>query len=141
MREHICSQQACRSTRAIALPALFSLVMPALLATATVGCGSHPQMAPQNRRLIESLRTAVSSRRADWLEMNAQLIESRRGEGSLSDEEYRALRQIVELAQQGQWEKADDLALALHEAQRPTEADRERVRQQTRHEHETISKP
>jgi hypothetical protein len=102
---------------------------------AAEGCGGQPQLAPQNRRLIESLRTAVSARRADWLEMNAQLIESRHAEGSLSEGEYRALRRIVDLAQQGDWRQADELALALHEAQRLTEADRERIRRRTPHEH------
>ncbi len=115
--------------------ALRAALLPALVTMFAGGCGSHPQMAPQNRRLVESLRTAVSARRADWLEMNVRLIESRRGEGSLSDEEYRALRRIVELAQHGQWEEADDLALALHEAQRLTDADRERVRKRVQHEH------
>jgi hypothetical protein len=108
---------------------------PALLPTLAAGCGGHPQLAPQNRRLIESLRTAVSARRADWLEMNAQLIETQHGEGRLSDDEYRALWRIVELARQKEWKQADELALALHKAQRLTEADRQRVRQRAAHEH------
>lgn len=124
------TEHACGGMRRRTWMPLFAAGLAALAG----GCGSHPQMAPQNRRLVESLRTAVSARRADWLEMNVQLIESRRGEGSLSDEEYRALQRIVKLAQQGQWKEADDLAFALHEAQRLTEADRERVRQRVQHE-------
>lgn len=122
-----------RSGRAMPWPALLAAVLAAWPVLLASGCGGHPQLAPQNRRLVESLRTAVSARRADWLELNAKLIESRHNAGSLSADEYRALRRIVELAQRGKWEQADDLALALHKAQRLTEADRQRLRQRAGH--------
>lgn len=56
-----------------------------MLATAC-GCGK-PQAAPQNRMAISSLRTAVNTRNAQWLEKNAQIVEERRLAGQMADDE------------------------------------------------------
>lgn len=99
-----------------------------LLLLSIAGCSGQPQMARGNRELIESLRTAVSSRKVDWLEMNAALLEERKTKSQITDDEYTALHEIVVLAQNGDWEEAEEQVIALHKAQRLTDADREAVR-------------
>ncbi len=76
-------------------------------------------MGPENFRLIESLQTAVSAKREDWLEQNEKLIAERHAAGKLSDEQHAALEAIVAKARAGQWDEAGSDALALAKAQRP----------------------
>lgn len=84
-----------------------------------VGCG-EPQLTSGNLRLTMSLRTAVSARNMDWLEMNAALIEERRQSGNMRDGEYAAFSRILEDARSGEWAKAEKAVVRLQEAQRPT---------------------
>ena len=83
------------------------------------GCGAPPQVSPENRRLIESLRTAVSTQRQDWLESNVKLIDEQAKAGKMNDDERQAFVEIVELARQGNWSKAQDQVIRLGKAQRP----------------------
>jgi hypothetical protein len=99
-------------------------LLPSVLAIAVAaGCGHEPQVAPSNRRLIESLRTAVSARKIEWLETNSKLVEERRQAGELSDQEYAAFSSIVARARAGDWKGAQSEAINLANAQRPTEQD------------------
>jgi len=97
---------------AIVLAAVFALGMLA-------GCGK-PQTAPENRDLISSLRTAVNTRNAEWLEKNADLVDERRNAGQMADPEYEEFQAILALARAGQWERAERETIAFQKAQRPT---------------------
>ena len=59
------------------------------------GCGGPPQVPRYSRKLIESLRTAVSAHRTDWLEANAKLVEQQFSQGKLSDEQHEAFQSII----------------------------------------------
>lgn len=85
-----------------------------------VGCGGT-QMQPGNQRLTSSLRTAVSARNTQWLEQNVTVIEQRRREGQLTDEEYEALTPVVALARAGKWQEAEEAVVELQKSQRPSQ--------------------
>ncbi len=97
----------------------------------TIGCGK-PQLEPHNIHLTASLRTAISTRNADWLAQNIEEIESRRTDGQMGEQEYAALMSIISKAQSGDWEAAEYETLALQKAQRPTKEQMQAV-----HEHGT----
>ena len=92
-----------------------------------VGCGP-PQVAPQNQRLIASLRTAISARNSQWIEKNAELLEERRAAGTVSDEEYETFQAIIDKAKAGKWEDAEQEVLAFQKAQEPTREQIDRVK-------------
>lgn len=94
----------------------------AALTMALCGCGAT-QVTPKNRHLVESLATAVSAKNPEWLDENARLIEGRRTTGNLAAAEDSALSAIVVLAEAGDWAKAEELALALRDGQRPSSQD------------------
>jgi hypothetical protein len=81
------------------------------------GCG-QPQLGTENFRLVESLRTAVSARRTDWLEDNARQIARRHEAGQLDDDQFAALNAVVEKARAGEWEAAEAAVLELAKGQR-----------------------
>lgn len=88
-----------------------------------VGCGRVQQIAPANRRVMQGLQTAVSSKKAEWLEATVNLIDEQRSKGEMSDAEYAALSAIVEKARKGDWAGAQNDAFTLSEGQQPTEED------------------
>jgi hypothetical protein len=93
----------------------------ALLLLLVAGCGGQPQVGPENYRLVESLRTAVSARRTDWLDENARLVEERRAAGKLNDAQHGAFAAIIAKARAGQWEEAETDVVALAKAQQPAD--------------------
>jgi hypothetical protein len=96
------------------------LLICAWFAVLMVGCG-RPQVAPQNLRLTASLRTALSAKNNEWLEQNVTAIEERRTAGQMSDDEYAAFQAIIAQAKAGEWEAAEQEAVKLQKAQRPTQ--------------------
>ena len=92
-----------------------------------VGCGGSPQVSHDNRRVIESVLTAVSAKNAEWLSANAKMVEGRRAEGKMSDAEFTEFQSIIELGKAGQWEEASTRVYALRDAQRVTNEDLNRV--------------
>jgi hypothetical protein len=81
------------------------------------GCG-QPQVGPDNARLVESLRTAISTQRTDWLEENAKEVAARHASGQLADEPFEALEAIIEQARAGDWDDAETAVLKLAKGQR-----------------------
>jgi hypothetical protein len=81
------------------------------------GCNRQPQIGPENRRLIDSLQTAVMAKNPEWLEANEKLIEARHQEGKLRDEEYEPLQAIVRKAKAGDWSTAAEEVRALAKGQ------------------------
>ena len=100
------------------------LLAPALLAAP--GCGGT-QVSSENRDIIISLATAVSTREPKWLQKNAALVEERRAAGKCSDAEYQAFRAILGKAEAGDWDAAQEAAYALRDAQEPTAEDLENL--------------
>src|SRR5690606_30979089 len=99
--------------------ARFSVAALLLATLCITGCG-YPQAAPNNLRLITTLRTALSARNPEWLQMNIDAIEERRAAGEMSDEEYEAFQEIIEQAKAGEWEEAERASVRFQKAQRPT---------------------
>ncbi len=83
------------------------------------GCSKLPQIPPDSRQLIGSLRTAVSAKRKDWLETNAKLVEEKHSQNKLTDEQYQELEAIIALAREDKWADAEKEAIRLAEVQHP----------------------
>jgi hypothetical protein len=91
-----------------------------------LGCGK-PQTAPENRGLISSLRTAVNTQNAEWLEKNAKLVEERYSADEMTDAEHEEFQAIIAKARDGKWEEAERETIVFQKAQRPTREEIERV--------------
>lgn len=100
------------------------------------GC-SPPQVPADARELVQLLATATSSRDGALIRLAVEEIEEHRAAGMLDDEAHDALSAVVDAARSGDWERAQRLAYALRDAQRPTAEDVERIRQRTLHDHRT----
>jgi hypothetical protein len=90
---------------------------------AVLGCGRPPQIGRGNYRLVESLRTAISARRIDWLDVNAKLIAQRHTAGEMNDEQFDAFETIIQKARDGNWDEAESDAIWLAKGQQPTSED------------------
>jgi hypothetical protein len=111
------------------------MFLAGLVLAIAAGCSGQPQVARNNRRLIESLQTAVSAKKTDWLEENARVIQERHAAGELSQAELASFQKIIDTARAGDWSQAQQDVFALGEAQRPTADDLERLRHPAEHEH------
>lgn len=100
----------------------------ALVVLFIAGCGGPPQVAPTNRRLINSLRTAVSSQQIQWVDEAGRQLEEGKAKGTVSDSEYAEFSAIIELAREGKWKEAEAETIRLGQAQRPTADEIERVK-------------
>lgn len=87
------------------------------------GCGSAPQMSAPNRKILEALQTAVSSKQRDWLDAVATQIEEKRKQNEISSSEFTVIDAIIKKAKSGDWKGAQKDSFALSEGQRPTAAD------------------
>ena len=88
-------------------------------------------MTSERGRLVDSLRTAISARRVDWLDNTAKAIAERRATHQMSDEQFAAFESIIELARADRWEEAENEVMRLAKAQRATaeEIDQRNARQ------------
>jgi hypothetical protein len=93
-----------------------------------VGCGGPPQVGTNNYRLIAGLRTAISSRRADWLEAAAKQAAERHAAGDLNDEQFAEFEAIIAQARGGQWQDAENEVIRLGKAQKPSAEEIEQLR-------------
>ena len=89
------------------------------------GCGSQTQIAPANRKLLEGLQTAVSSKNTEWLEAVVKQLDDRRTKGEISSAEFQSIGAVIQLAKADDWDTALKRVFALSEAQRPTAEDQE----------------
>jgi hypothetical protein len=99
-----------------------------VLAILVTGCGRAPQIAPVNRRAMQGLQTAVSSRKVEWLDATVNLIEEKYSAGEMEDDEYEVFQKIVAKALSGDWSGAQHDAFALAESQQPTADDLEKIK-------------
>ena len=89
----------------------------------TFGWGRAPQMTANNRKILEALQTAVSSKQTDWLEAVVVQVNEKREQKQMSDAEFNAIQGIVKKAKSGDWKSAQRDSFMLSEAQRPTSED------------------
>ena len=87
------------------------------------GCGRQPQMAAPNRKILEALQTAVSSKQTEWLDAVVRQVEEKRDKKEMSDQEFRAIDAIIKKAKSGDWKAARTASFALSDGQRPTSAE------------------
>lgn len=88
----------------------------ALALLALAGCGEPSLRERENRRELEALLTAVSLKNTKELERDAQRIEDRHTAGTLSDDGFNALQDIIKKARAGDWAGAEQRAYALRES-------------------------
>jgi hypothetical protein len=90
------------------------------------GCG-QAKIQPDNLKLTTTLRTALSTQNSEWLAQNIDAIEARRTAGEMEDEEYAAFQAIIAQAQAGEWQAAEQAAVKLQKAQRPSQEQIDRL--------------
>jgi|GEM_PF-3499650 hypothetical protein len=83
------------------------------------GCGHAPQISVSNRKILEALQTAVSSKDSQWLSKVVKHVSEKRTRNEMSDAEFSAIDAIVKTAKNGDWKLAQKQSFSLSEAQRP----------------------
>ncbi|WP_435016411.1 hypothetical protein TA3x_003977 [Tundrisphaera sp. TA3] len=101
-----------------------------LLAAPLSGCG-QAQVTPGHRELVQKLATGTSTRDPSIIDRAAAEIDGLAAASELNEGEAGAFRAIIEAARAGDWDRAQGLAYALRDGQRPTAEDRERVEKRT----------
>lgn len=76
-----------------------------------------PVVARDNLRYIQLLRTACSSRRADYVEGVEKSLQHQRSQQQISDPEWNHFVRILSDAKAGRWERAERATIALETAQ------------------------
>ncbi|WP_152049805.1 hypothetical protein [Tautonia marina] len=112
-----------RRTRSVILP-LVIFLPPAVLGG---GC-SPPQVDPEHRELILRLATATSARDSQLLEAVAEDLKAHRAAGTLGGAQHAAFEAIVTAGRTDDWDQAQRRAYALRDAQRPTQAEVDRLK-------------
>lgn len=88
-----------------AIPRLIAFLLAmALLA----GCTKYPQVEFANLKYVAALRTACSAKNAEWLSQTKTAIDREHAAGSLSDDEAAAYREIITIAETGDWSAAEE---------------------------------
>ncbi len=82
------------------------LVLTALLCLS--GCGKPSEEARQNRRLVDAVLTAVTTKNVKELEKCKGLLDKRRADGLLSDGNHKQLGAIIDQARSGKWAEAEE---------------------------------
>jgi hypothetical protein len=103
--------------RSAALRAALAAALMAALSCG--GCGQAPQFSAKDRRLLESLRTAISAHKPDWLEANVKQIDNAHQQGMISDDGFDALQSIIAEARAGDWKQAEKQIIQLEKSQHP----------------------
>lgn len=83
---------------AVALPLVFL----------AAGCGQPTAEDRDNRRVVECVLTAITLQNSRLLEDDASCAARRHHDGHLTDEEYQALKAVIDKARQGDWLAAEE---------------------------------
>lgn len=120
-----------------ALAAFLGCCSLAALVVALNGCSDGPAVEPDHQRLLASLRTAISARNAAWLQQNVEFIAAAHARQEMSDEVRAAFDEVIALAQDRQWQAAEERLAAWQAAQTPTAEQQARAsrRELPRHDH------
>lgn len=76
-----------------------------------------PVVALTNLRYIQSLRTAVSSQRTDYVNKVDEALKLLKDKGELSEPEWNHFQMIISKARAGDWQAADQACLKWEKAQ------------------------
>lgn len=76
-----------------------------------------PAVALTNLRYIQSLRTAVSSQRTDYVNKVDEALKLLKDKGELSDPEWEHFQFIIAKARAGDWHAADEACMKWEKAQ------------------------
>jgi hypothetical protein len=80
-----------------------------LLALPASGCRRAPtDVERENRRVLDTILTAITVKNARLLEDDARRAKARHDAGQLTDEEYEGLEGIINKARQGDWSGAEE---------------------------------
>ncbi len=96
------------------LSILKGLALTAVL-SAVGGCGEPSEETRQNRRLTDSVLTAVTTKSIKELGRCKELLDKRRADALLSESNYKKLMEISEIAKSGNWSEAEDALYKFRE--------------------------
>lgn len=88
--------------RGIALAVVLTLLV------SVGGCGQPSEETRQNRRLVDAVLTAVTTKNRKELDKDAALWDKRLADGVLSEKSHKAVKACIEKAQAGDWAGAED---------------------------------
>src|SRR5690606_5358565 len=81
------------------------------------GCGGYPEVSPDTYELAKALYTVCNRKDAQQLKSFQQLVDQTHESSKISEEEKELLDWIAELAEQGDWAKAQQQTRQLLEDQ------------------------
>ena len=87
----------------------FYSVLLFILATLAAGCSGPTEVDRDNRRLVDSILTAITMKNTGWLEDAEKRAEQRYSDGHLTQDEYEQLLSIIETAKAGEWPTAEKM--------------------------------
>lgn len=79
-----------------------------LFVAAMFGCGEPSEETRQNRRLVDAVLTAVTTKNRRELDRDEKMLTERHSSGLLSDRAYDELRAGIERARSGDWSGAEE---------------------------------
>ena len=91
-----------------------ALVLAALMGVA--GCGKPTEETRQNRRVVDGLLTAVTTKNRKELEKCKGLLDKRQADGHLSKANVDELRAAFEQATAGKWSEAEEALYKFRES-------------------------
>lgn len=92
--------------RVLSRGGIVALVLATLVAVG--GCGQPSEEARQNRRLVDAVLTAVTTKNRKELDKDAVLWDKRLADGVLSEKQHKALKACIEKARAGDWAGAEE---------------------------------
>ena len=97
---------------------LIAILMTAIMLAVVAGCRPRaPQIEFANRRYSAALRTAANTMSPTRLARAKKLIARDHAAGLIGPEEYACYRAIIDLAEAGRWEAAEQEALRFRQDQ------------------------
>ena|SRR5581483_4398223 len=86
----------------------FALALVVAVLACLGGCGEPSEEARQNRRVVDAVLTAVTTKNRKELDKDAALWDKRLADGVLSEKPYKAVKASIEKAKAGDWAGAED---------------------------------
>ena len=87
-----------------------------LLTVFNMGCGKVSEEARQNRRLVDAVLTAVTTKNRKELDKDQRLIDKRFADKLISEKAYNQLKSNIQNAQSGNWTTAEEDLYEFREA-------------------------
>jgi hypothetical protein len=89
-----------------------------VLVSLAIGCSRYPEVtSPEALQLVAAARTACSSQNPERLKRVRERLEELHGEGKLTPAEYSAFEKILEMAERGDWDAAEQACFQYQKAQ------------------------